>query len=284
MIWYRWRQFVLVTVTLAGATFLAADLFNLFLGATLEASTPPLRPPAPADVVSSAPPDVDAILRGNLFQPDQRGNNAEPSSTETPPSAVESTHQLVGTVTGSGSFGFAILEEKNSKTQSLYRLNDLLPGGGQLVEIERYEIVVQVGSRTQRLRIAEDVPMAGSGGAPGAPSPAGVRAMSDNHWLIERSKVDAALANLPQLLTQARLIPNFIGGKSDGFRLVSINPNSFFADIGLQEGDVLERINGVEVKDPQNLLKAFEQLRNEANINVDVQRQSQPMTLAYEIR
>jgi len=63
-----------------------------------------------------------------------------------------------------------------------------------------------------------------------------------------------------------------------------MQPGSFFTEIGLQEGDVLQRINGIEVNDPQNLLKAFQQLRNETAINVDVQRRSQPVTLAYEIR
>jgi len=112
----------------------------------------------------------------------------------------------------------------------------------------------------------------------------GVREVAANHWLIERAKIDAALANLPRLLTQARLIPNFSGGKADGFRLLNMQAGSFFTEIGLQEGDVLQRINGIEVNDPQNLLKAFQQLRNETAINVDLQRQAQPVTLAYEIR
>lgn len=280
--WWYWRQRIIAGLLLAAAAYLAADLVNVVMGASLEASVPVVdRTVEPKTAMPLPPVNVDAILQGNLFQPSQRGGVASLPAASEPPVAVESTHRLVGTVTGSGGFGFAVMEEKSSKAQSLYRTNDVLPGGAQLVSIERYAIVVQSGSSTRRLTLDEDLPMAATVGGPAA---GGVREMSANHWLIERRKVDDVLANLPQLLTQARLIPNFSGGKADGFRLTSIRPNSFFAEIGLQEGDVLQRINGVEVKDPQNLLTAFQQLKNEANINLDVQRNAQPATLAYEIR
>ncbi len=282
MVWWHWRQRLVTVVVLAAAAYLAADVTNLLMGATIEASMPPAQPSAGKVAIPLSLADVDAILKGNLFNPNQRGASAV--STAAPaPVVIESTHRLVGTVTGGGDFGFAVLEEKSNSAQNLYRTGDLLPGGAQLVGIERYAIMIRVGATTQRLTVQEDVP---SGGplAGGPVAAGGVREVTANHWLIERAKIDTALANLPRLLTQARLIPNFTGGKADGFRLLSMQAGSFFTEIGLQEGDVLRRINGVEVNDPQNLLKAFEQLRNEAAINVDLQRQSQPVTLAYEIR
>ncbi len=281
--WWYWRQRIIAGLLLATASYLAADLVNVVMGASLEASVPVVdRMVEPKTAPPLPPVNVDAILQGNLFQPSQRGGVASFPAASEPPVAVESTHRLVGTVTGSDGFGFAVMEEKSSKAQSLYRTNDVLPGGAQLVSIERYAIVIQAGSVTHRLAVTEDLPSAETGSP--AAAAAGIREMSANHWLIERRKVDDVLANLPQLLTQARLIPNFSGGKADGFRLSSINPNSFFAAIGLQEGDVLQRVNGVEVKDPQSMLTAFQQLKSEANINLDVQRRSQPATLAYEIR
>ena len=282
--WWYWRQRILVGVALAAAAYLAADLVNILVGARLEASVPPLQSSAAVRPMPPAPAaDLGLIVKANLFQPGQRGvQNAESAVVE-PPVELESTHRLVGTVTGAGSFGFAVLEEKSNKAQSLFRVNDLLPGGAQLIGIERYEIVIRIGSVTRYLAVQEDLPSARMVSDSGAKS-VGVREVASNHWLIERRKVDAALANLPQLLTQARLIPNFSGGKSDGFRLINIKPNSFYAEIGLQDGDVLQRINGVEVKNPENLLKAFQQLKNESNINLDLYRRSQPTTLVYEIR
>jgi len=280
IVWWHWRQRLLTVGVLAAAAYLAADAANLLMGATIEASMPPSRPFARTAAIPPSTADVDAILRGNLFNPNQRGNSGV-SPAAPVPVVIESTHRLVGTVTGGGEFGFAVLEEKSNSAQNLYRIGDLLPGGAQLVGIERYAITIRVGGAIQQLAVQEDVP---SGAAlAGGPAAGGVREVAANHWLIERAKIEAALANLPKLLTQARLVPNFNGGKANGFQVLSMQPGSFFTEIGLKEGDVLQRINGVEVNDPQNLLKAFEQLRNEAAINVDLQRRSQPVTLAYEI-
>lgn len=283
IVWWHWRRRFVTVAVLAASSYLAADLTNLFMGATIEASMPPPRPAGERIAIPPPSADTTAILQGNLFNPNQRGNAAaSPTASAPAPAVIESTHRLIGTVTGGGDFGFAVLEEKSNSVQNLYRAGDLLPGGAQLVSIERYAVTIRVGTAIQRLAVEDDVPLA-SGSGP-VVAAGGVREVAANHWLIERAKIDAALANLPRLLTQARLIPNFSGGKADGFRLLNMQAGSFFTEIGLQEGDVLQRINGIEVNDPQNLLKAFQQLRNEAAINVDVQRQSQPVTLAYEIR
>ncbi|HUJ80139.1 MAG TPA: type II secretion system protein GspC [Nitrospiria bacterium] len=284
--WWHWRRRVVTVLMLAASSYLAADLTTVIMGATIEASMPPSKPAGGHVAIPPPTADTAAILKGNLFNPNQRGGNPTAASAEQAPSpvAIQSTHLLVGTVTGGGDFGFAVLEEKTSHAQNLFRIGDLLPGGAQLMGIERYAVTIRVGTALQRLTVEEEVPTATTAASGPVVAPGGVREVAANHWLIERGKIDAALANLPKLLTQARLIPNFTGGKADGFRLLSMQPGSFYTEIGLQEGDVLQRINGIEVNDPQNLLKAFQQLQNESAINVDLQRRSQPVTLAYEIR
>ena len=85
-------------------------------------------------------------------------------------------------------------------------------------------------------------------------------------------------------MTQARAIPYMNEGKVDGFRMDFIMKGSFFEKIGLQAGDVLQRINGVELRDPSMALGLFQQLRNERTVAVDVLRNSQRTTLTYDIR
>ena len=73
-------------------------------------------------------------------------------------------------------------------------------------------------------------------------------------------------------------------GKLDGFRLASVMPLGFFDKIGLQTNDLLQRINGVEIRDPGILLSLFQQLRNERTVRVDIVRNTQRQILTYEIR
>jgi general secretion pathway protein C len=114
--------------------------------------------------------------------------------------------------------------------------------------------------------------------------PGGIVKLTPNQWVLDRLEITAALDNLPQLLTKARVVPNFTSGKPDGFRIFSIVPDSFFSKIGLLNGDVLQRINGVEVKDPENFMKVFQQLKGESSVTLDLVRNNQKQTFAYEIR
>jgi len=97
--------------------------------------------------------------------------------------------------------------------------------------------------------------------------------------------VSEALQNLPELLTMARIIPHINkDGQNEGFRIVSIKPDSFYQRIGLVNGDVLQQINGIEIKDPGTFMSVFNQLKNESSITVDLIRNNQKETLSYEIR
>ena len=64
----------------------------------------------------------------------------------------------------------------------------------------------------------------------------------------------------------------------------SIAPDSLYAKIGLQNGDVLQQINGVEIKDPENFMRVFQQLKDETNIALDFVRNNRRESFAYEIR
>src|SRR5207237_8441219 len=90
-------------------------------------------------------------------------------------------------------------------------------------------------------------------GRPARPAPAAVAAQSgnphiqqvgDNQYNVDRSEVDSALENMNQLFTQIRAVPHFDGGKSTGFRLFAIRQNSIFDQLGLKNGDIIQRING----------------------------------------
>ena len=101
---------------------------------------------------------------------------------------------------------------------------------------------------------------------------------------LDRREVDAAFANLPRLLTQARVMPHYSDGKMAGFRVISVKSDSLFGRIGLQPQDVLKRINGMEIKDPSRFLSAFQQVKEEDTITIDLVRQGRPSTFVYEIR
>ncbi len=112
----------------------------------------------------------------------------------------------------------------------------------------------------------------------------GIVKKGDSDYVVPRSTVDNALNNLSKLATDARVVPAFEGGKPVGFKLFSIKPGSLYSKIGLQNGDVVSRINGYEMSTPEKGLEVYQKLKDSASINVDVKRRGKAMTLNYNIQ
>lgn len=112
----------------------------------------------------------------------------------------------------------------------------------------------------------------------------GIVKTGDNQFGVPRSTVDGALNNLSQLATEARVVPAFEGGKPVGFKLFSIKPGSLYSKIGLQNGDVVNKINGYEMSSPEKGLEVYQKLKDSSNVTVDIKRRGKTMTLDYTIQ
>ncbi|MCL4485032.1 MAG: general secretion pathway protein GspC [Nitrospirae bacterium] len=262
------------------------------------------------------PEDIASIARGNLFDPSRRGGRvsfpgdldlgAGPSSgSRNSPGSVVAVGswknqknlpvlrsdslklRLVGTLMGSGTLSGAVLEDTAKKTQKFYHVNDtVIPGRVSLAHVQKTSVILKVGDSFGILKArftAED-----DGGqavsAAGNASPHGIRQLDANHWLVEARAVHAAVRNLNQLMMQARAVPNMVGGKPDGFRIVEIQPGSLYQEVGLLPGDVIESINGMSMSDPQNFMKALSTLGTANEVSIDLVRNGAPQTFSYQVQ
>src|SRR5262249_33714713 len=73
-------------------------------------------------------------------------------------------------------------------------------------------------------------------------------------------------------------------GRPAGFRLFQIKEDSIFRRLGLQDGDVVQRVNGTALDDPTSLLTFLGRLRNEPRVAVDIVRGGAAHTLVYDLR
>lgn len=190
--------------------------------------------------------------------------------------------RLLGVVLGSERGVFAIVEELATKRQVLYRLHDQIPDLGEVSAIRRDSMVVRSGDQEELLELMPtDKPVATvtPAGVPVSPAPG-----APIKKVIDRREVEAAMADLPKLLTQARAVPYMVNGAPNGYRMDYIAPASFYEKIGIQSGDVLQRVNGVDVRDPSTMLSLFQQLKNERTVKVDMVRNNQKTTMTFELR
>jgi general secretion pathway protein C len=277
-------------VLLAGFTYLLADLSSLLIGQRLEVN--PALPPVESLTTTSGQvrPSQEiykAILERNIFSTQPVGSIA-PTEAIAPVRRLPLQIRLIGTVVGNPEDTFAVIFNQATKQQHLYRLGDPVGDDGKLVEIERNQVAVlrEEGLReTYEVIWTEETPNGRSKKKPRTAAAVPPPLSGQSRWVLDKQEVQETLQNLPQLLTKARVIPHISAeGKNEGFRIVSIKPDSFYQRIGLQNGDVIQQINGIEVKDPQTFMSVFNQLKNETSITLDLIRKNQKESFSYEIR
>lgn len=170
--------------------------------------------------------------------------------------------------------------------------------GAEIVEIERLRVIIINNNRREFI---DSTPGDGSG-APPPPSPVisaravdtgpppsvalgtGVKQLSDNDYEIPRAEIDKTLANLNDVAMQARIVPAFKDGVAQGFKLFSIRPDSIYSKIGIQNGDVIKRINGFDLNSPEKALEIYSKLKESSRIDIEVERNGAAVRKTYNVK
>jgi general secretion pathway protein C len=285
------RQAIIFAYVLC-ATFLVAHIVNAVIAEALSVPAGLVRPSPASDQATEASASVPALVEhiqaSGLFPlpivPLGIGATGSGSLPSRAPLNLASKLALLGVVMGDLGGVSVIVEELSSKRQLFFRLHDHIPDVGEISEIRRDGMVVRLGDQQEFLGLAasqiEKPPVAPIAVAsavvpvPGSPI----------RKVLDRREVEQAMGDLPKLLTQARAVPYLVNGAINGFRLDFIAPSSFYEKIGLKYGDVLQQVNGVEIRDPGTMLTLFQQLRNEKTVKLDVLRNNQRTAMTYDIR
>lgn len=166
----------------------------------------------------------------------------------------------------------------------------------KVLEIERERVIVLNNNRREFIDATagdgQGVPapvVAAVRATNDAPPPsqnlgAGVKAISENEYEIPRGEIDKTLANLNDVAMQARIVPAFKDGVAQGFKLFSIRPDSIYTKIGVQNGDVIKRINGYDLNSPEKALEIYSKLKEASRIDIEVERNGANVRKTYNIR
>jgi general secretion pathway protein C len=203
--------------------------------------------------------------------------------------------RLLGTMIAQrAEWTLAAIEDLQSREWRSYAEGDSL-GRARVLAIERERVMLLVDGHREYLEMrtlpARGTPppvlastLKNAPPTPPASSGAGIRALDENTYDVARSEVDHALSHLNELAMQARTLPAFRDGKAVGFKLFSIRPGSLYTRIGVQNGDVIRRINGFDLDSPEKALEAYTRLKNASRIDIELERGRQVVRKTYYIR
>ena len=289
MLTSSWRPALVALnlLLLAGVAYFAARITTSTIAARLERPSPDLAPrsaaiPAVAPVQSESAYAV--IYERDAFNA-VKGAPAERNGTDA--KRTDLNVKLWGTaIAADPTQSYAIIEDLAARRQSLYRVGDSILDAATLKHVEWDRVLLDRSGDEEVLELASARGPAASAAttAGGAISGERIRKTADDKFVIDRREVEKTVANLNEVFTQARAVPYFEDGKTVGFRVFAIKPGSVFEKIGLQNGDIINRVNGVELTDPTKAISLFTELQNEGHIAVDLQRNKAAKSFSYDIR
>jgi general secretion pathway protein C len=302
---YLWAIDLLV---IALSAVFAARATGVLIESALIRATPPLRHAARPPSAESAPTiyakQVEEILKRNIFcstcppiLPEPETNEPKP---EPPPQPKRTTLPLklmavmYSPPPNDPRWSVAIIRDNDAKTAGPFSIDSVIRGA-KIVDIQETRVYLSNLGKTEYLDLIDRPEPPPTPGAPvvaAAPSTdplaaeldRGIKKISEHQYEIQRGTVDSMLGNMAVLSRSARIVPEVRDGKSAGFRLFSIKPDGPFGKIGLQNGDVIHAINGMEMTSPDNALVVYTKLKSANHLSVALERGGQKITKDYNIR
>ncbi len=178
--------------------------------------------------------------------------------------------------------------------QSLQMFIDAVDSTGLVVDVKPDTIVIKRNPKMPQG--CPDVVSADPPVAPATPAPdpvvdeldaqmkTDIVAVDGNHYTIKRGFIDKMLANPLAVSKGARIVPAMKDGKPNGFKLYAIRPTSFYARIGLMNGDTLAAINGFELTSADKALEVYTKIRDTTSFELSIIRRGKPLSLYISVK
>jgi type II secretion system protein C len=255
--------------------------------------------------------EYKTIVTSNLFSAQQTetagGESAGDSPDATQAPQRSSLLRLKGTIVQNRpEDSFAVLEVAQSGKQGLYRVGDQVEGM-EILRVLPEWVEIREGGSVVRLAMSKS---GSEGGAPAVgrpeseagsapegssmrpgPSSAGrggearvARMVGANSYLIDRNSLNEGLTDLSAVMSQVMVQPSIKDGQPHGFQVSSIAPGSLVTELGLRNNDVVVRINGAPIRQPEDVIGFYRQFQQLDTVRLEIERAGRPVTLTYSMR
>jgi general secretion pathway protein C len=187
---------------------------------------------------------------------------------------------LLGTVVGTKELSYAIFTD-SSGVQELFKVGDPVYQIGVLHRVKKDKVLIKQGAKIIEIPF-EDFKIREINKQ--ASNTVFARKIGSSLYVVDQNRLQQMISNPTQMMTDARLKPNIVNGKEEGFILSEVKPWGIYNSLGLQNGDILLRINEYDISNPERALQAFTALKGLDRIQVDLIRNGVKMTMTYQIK
>lgn len=270
--------------------FFIADLGNLFSRSYLIPTNIPPKKTTPLKLGNNRNYQFPGIIGRNIFNADgvipptqselQGGGQGDDGAPRLSSLALE----LMGTLVHANPLkSIATISLKGQNKIDPYSIDEEVSGMAKIKEIQRQRVIFR-NLQNQLLEYIEVPPEQGvvlsveRGATVSLPQ-------EKTEFVFPRAEIDAQLENLPNLLQQARVVPESgADGQVSCYKMVEIQSGSIYERLGLRLGDCIGGVNGESVNSPQKAMESFQALKTASEIKLKVRRAGRDVELNYNIR
>lgn len=188
---------------------------------------------------------------------------------------------LKGVLAGGAKIAFAIIAQGQNGAEDFYGLGDQV-SGAILREVHPDRVILERNGRFETLRLPEEF---------GANSFIAETAENDSGLISNPSSPGEILSNIRQKVMRnptsfgeyAIPMPYNENGRLRGYKLMPQGDRTLFDTVGLSPDDVIIAINGVELNDPSQGIKALRSLQRAKSVDAKVLRNGVEVPLHFEL-
>nr|WP_320014449.1 type II secretion system protein N [uncultured Desulfobacter sp.] len=224
---------------------------------------------------------IEKVTWRNLFRVDVGGKNnkaPEPVNLNLEKTSLKLT--LWGTVTGQKrEDGWAVIQDIKTKQQDLYRVDDKVQGA-TIKSILRNKVILTVNGKDQILEVdAEPSPLIGNkrrpSGRPFRPPP------PRQDYRPGQKEVEDMLNAASKSNQLFKTRPYTKDGEASGVMIYSIKRDSVARLLGLRNGDIIQAVNDVEIKDSQDFEDFEDSIEGHSDMTISILRRGKPKELVF---
>ncbi len=272
----RWLEYSFVLI----AAWLVA---GVIVGERVEDISMPTSGLGSGEISSSFVVDEGLLHKVHLFG----DGTAELAAADKPVAVTVSKLKvkLIGTVVA-GKKSAAMVLMGESKMQQVFFIDQVMQPNVILRSVEATEITVDNHGNRERISIEEGKEIASTPPSTvrAMPGPRGARSREHVGRKIDKSNLQKQMRNFSTLMSQARVTPHFTDKKADGFTISEIVKGSLYEEVGLQNGDVIQKVNGESVTSAEQAMRMYRELQSATFIDVEINRGGTVQQISYTIQ
>ena len=224
---------------------------------------------------------IQKVTRRNLFKVQVNGEQqkAQEPAEEILLEKTSLELTLWGTVTGQKKQdGWAVINDRKTKEQELYRVNDTIQGA-VIKSILRNKVILTVNGKDQVLEMDENQSSLKKRGT--------ARRSSDNRPkpTSQPRQNTPTPERMPDKVSQSDQLfktrPYIRNGEASGVMVYSIKRDSVAQLLGLRNGDIIQAVDDAEIQDVQDLEDFEESIGDHSDVTISILRRGKPKELVF---